>query len=169
MIILLLSIIPTVLLFLMLKTKMLYKILLSLVFYVVFPYIVLIFAVIMSNLHSGLIDKIGYCPVTDFTQNLSNISGILFEVFFAIILFIAYKRQNKKLFKRTILILILFILCLIIKFTIASIHFYLIDTVGYSNFYTKILTLFDNYIISVILTVVLYLYLRKYFLNNKST
>lgn len=158
----LISIVPTVLLFLMLKTKLIYKILLSLLFYIVFPYIAFIFSVIIFNLHSNLIDKIGYCSITDFTRIISNISGILFEVLFTIILFIAYKKQSEKIFNRVFLLLILFTICIIIKFTIASIHFYLIDTVGYSNFYTKIFMLFDNYIVSVILTAGLYLYLRVF-------
>ena len=155
-------IIPTLLLFLMLKTKMVYRILLSLLFFIVFPYIAFIFSTILYNLQCDLTDKIGYCPITDFTRKITIISNFLFSLFFTVILFVAYKKQSKKLFNYVFIFFILFTICLIIKFIIGSIHFYLIDTVGYSNFYTKILTLFDNYIISVILTVVLYLYLRVF-------
>lgn len=91
MIILIVLTFPTILFYLMLNVNNIYKLLLSILFYIILFIIAELFRNVISNLHYDLTDKIGYNNITDFTRIFSNISDILFVIITTIIMFILYK------------------------------------------------------------------------------
>ena len=96
-----LTIIPTFLFYLILKIKPLYKVLLSIGFYIILFIASALFEHTIFNLHCNLTDKIGYNDITDLTRIISSFSDILFIIFTTILLYFIYKTQNKKLIQLT--------------------------------------------------------------------
>lgn len=150
---LILLIIPTILFYLILRIRPVYKVLLSIVFYNVLFILSVLFEHTIFNLHYNLTDKIGYNYITNFTRIFSSFSDILFIIFIIILLYLIYKTQNKKLIHYTIKFFALIILYYLLSFICGSIYFKMIDLCGYSS---NIPDIFNNILKFSSLCILLY-------------
>lgn len=155
--IILLTVIPTILFYLILKIKHLYRFLLSIVFYIVLFIIAELFEVTISNLHYNLTDKIGYNSITDLTRILFSFSDFLFIIFTTILLYFIYKTQNKKLIHYTIKFFVFIVLYYLLSFICGSIHFRIIDIYGYSSIISDVFyKTYRFFAICILLAVILF-------------
>ncbi len=145
------AIIPTIIFYKIVDTKQIYRIMLTLLFWV----FVVVFCGISSNmifnLYCTLTDNIGYNKITDFVHYISTISGYIFLILSTLILFIIYKKRSKFLFRYLILVVLLITNLFIFKFISYTIYFNLVDNLSYNNFYIKIYRIFEIFLTFVIL------------------
>ena len=134
-----LTIIPTILFCLILKIKHFYRVLLSGLFYIVHFILSALLEHTIFNIHYNLIDKIGYNKITDFTHIISEFSAILFVILTSVIMYIIYKKQNKKLIYYTIKFFVLIILYYLLNFISGLIYFKMIDIFEYGSIITNII------------------------------
>lgn len=151
MLYILFAIIPTIIFYNILNIRNIYKIFLSILFWIFLVIFGELFSSIIFNLYCTLTDKVGYNQITDFMHYISTVSEYIFLTFLTVILFITYKKQSKKLFKYIILLLLFVISFFIFNFISKSIYFTLIENFGYYNIYTNIYNLLHRCLIVLIL------------------
>ena len=153
--IMLLTTIPTILFYLILKMKFLYKILLSILFYIVLVIIAELFESTIWSFHYKLEDKISYNGITDFTRILFSCSDILFVIFTTILLYLIYKTKNKNLIYNTIKFFIFIVLYYLLNFICGSIYFKIIDIYGYGSITSDVFYITSHLVVICILLVVI--------------
>lgn len=150
-----LATIPAILLCLMLKNKILYRILWGILFYCSILFASFVFHIIIFNLYYDITDRIGYSSLIAFARNAAFFADTVFIIILSIIMYFAYKRQNGNLFNKIISVFVFIVMLFIVKFVVGYIHYYILDT--------KMFNLIDNYVVSIILTLGLYCGGRKLF------
>lgn len=156
-----LSIIPTTLFYQILNKKKLFKILLSILFYIVIFTIVGLFENIIFNLHCNLADKIGYNNITNLTRIFPRVFGYFFIITVSILMFIIYKTKNTKLFNGTMYSLIFIVLLFLTKFCLGFIYFKIVDITGYNSIYANIFWYFNNCIVSATIVFLAYYVIKR--------
>ena len=155
--IMLLTTIPTILFYLILKVKPPYKVLLSVAFYIILLITSALFEHTIFNLYCNLVDKIGYNNITDITRIFSNFSDILFVIFTAILLYFIHKTKNRKLIHYTIKFFVFIILYYLLSFICNSIHFKMVDIYGHSSIISNVFYITSHFVIICILLAVILL------------
>jgi len=145
------AIIPAIIFYKILDTKQIYRILLTLLFWVFLIVFCGIFDNMIFNLYCTLTDNFGYNKITDFIHYISTISGYIFLILSTLILFIIYKKRSKLLFRYLILVILLIFNLFIFKFISYTIYFNLVDNLGYNNFYIKVYRIFEIFLTLIIL------------------
>ena len=121
------SIIPTIIFYKIIKPKLIYRIILSLLFWVFITVFCGLLSNIIFNLYCTLTDKVGYNQITDFIHYISSISEYIFLVLFTVFLYIIYKTKNTKLFKITMYSIVFIILLFVIKLCLGFAYLKMID------------------------------------------
>jgi len=145
------AVIPTIIFYKIIKTKQIYKILLSLLFWLFIVVFCGISSNIIFNQYCMLTDRIGYNIITDFVRYISTIWGYIFLTLFTIVLFFVYKKNNKKLFHYVLLFILLISILFIFNFISTFIYFNLFDNLGYNNLHIKVYKIFKIFLNFVIL------------------
>ncbi len=158
--IMLFTIIPTILFYLILKVKTLYRFLLSTVFYILLFVIAALFEHTIMGFYYKLVDNVGYNNITDLARILFGFSNILFVIFMTILLYLIYKTQNKKLIHYTIKFFVFIISYYLLSFICNSIHFKMIDIYGQSSIISNVFYITSHFVIICILLVII-LFKRK--------
>ena len=151
------TIIPTILFYLILKVKPLYRFLLSIVFYILLFVITALFKHTIMGFYYILVDNIGYNNITDLVRILVGFSDILFVIFTTILLYFIHKTKNRKLIYYTIKFFVFIILYYLLSFICNSIHFKMIDIYGHSSIISNVFYItFHFVIVCILLAVILF-------------
>ena len=153
--IMLFTIIPTILFYLILKVKPLYRFLLSIVFYILLFVIATLFEYTIMGFYYRLVDNVGYNNITDLVRILFGFSDILFVIFTAILLYFIHKTKNRKLIHYTIKFFVFIILYYLLSFICNSIHFKMVDIYGHSSIISNIFYITSHFVIICILLAVI--------------
>lgn len=149
------TIIPTILFYLILKVKPLYRFLLSIVFYILLFVIATLFEYTIMGFYYRLVDNVGYNNITDLVRILFGFSDILFVIFTAILLYFIHKTKNRKLIHYTIKFFVFIILYYLLSFICNSIHFKMVDIYGHSSIISNIFYITSHFVIICILLAVI--------------
>lgn len=87
--------INTIFFYKLLNTKLVYKILLSILFWNFISVFAVIFKVMISNLYYDIFDNIGYNKISYFVHDVTMVSSYLFLILHAVVLYIIYRKCHK--------------------------------------------------------------------------
>lgn len=154
----LLTIIPSIIFYKILNTKIIYKIFLSILFWVFVVLSCVLLSNFIFNIYCTLTDKLGYNQITNFIHFISTVFGYIFLTILTTILYVAYKKQSRKLFHCVILFMLITICYFILNFTLNSIYYNLIENFG---IYTYIYNIFHSCLIMLFFMGITYYAIKK--------
>lgn len=157
----LLSIIPSIIFYKNLKTKIIYKIFLSILFWLFIVLSCVLLSNFIFNIYCTLTDKLGYNQIIKFIHYIFIISGYVFLTLITIFLYIAYKKQSRKLFNCLILFILVIIFYFILNFILNSIYYNLVEKFGYNNIYIYIYTILHRSLIALFFIGITYYEIKK--------